>query len=85
MDIQTNVDMLMQADLKDWHHYLAEQNKRELIALLKALESADNKEDVPPISLRGYALSHEDITRMAKETANELEETRKELGYKKIN
>jgi len=83
MDIQTNVDMLMQADLKDWHHYLAEQKKRELIALLKTREKADNKEDVPLISLRGYALSHEDIIRMTKETADELEETRKELGYKK--
>lgn len=82
MDIQTNVDMLMQADLKDWHHYLVEQKKRDLIALLKEREKADNKEDVPPISLRGYALSHEDIARIAKETADELEETRKELGYK---
>ncbi len=82
MDIQTNVDMLMQADLKDWHYYENKQKIQELIALLKAREKADNKEDVPPISLQGYALSHEDIARMAKETEDELEETRKELGYK---
>lgn len=46
MDIQTNVDMLLQADLKDWHHYEAEQKKRELIALLKEREKADELDEL---------------------------------------
>ena len=45
MDIQTNVNMLMQADLKDWHHYEAEQKKLELIALLKTCDKTDSKEE----------------------------------------
>ena len=43
---------------------------------LKLLE-----EDVPPISLKGYALTHDEVMHMAKEAEDELSETRKELGY----
>ncbi len=41
----------------------------------------DKTDDVPLISLKGYALTHEEVTNMAKEAENELLETRKELGY----
>jgi len=81
MDIQTNVDILMQADFKDWHYYEMQQKKMELISLLKEREK-ENDQDVPLISLRGYALTHEDVTRMAEEVEDELNKTRKELGYK---
>ncbi len=81
MDIQTNVDILMQADFKDWHYYEMQQKKMELISLLKEREK-ENDQDVPLISLRGYALTHEDVTRIAEEVEDELNKTRKELGYK---
>ncbi len=35
MDIQTNVDILMQADLKDWHHF---ENKWKIQELRERLE-----------------------------------------------
>ena len=35
MDIQTNIDILTQADLKDWHHY---ENQRKLQELRERLE-----------------------------------------------
>ena len=35
MDIQTNVDILMNADLKDWHYY---ENKQKLQELREKLE-----------------------------------------------
>ena len=81
MDIQTNVDILMQADFKDWHYYEMQQKKMELISLLKEREK-ENDQDVPLISLRGYALTHEDVTRIAEEVEDELNKKRKELGYK---
>ena len=82
MDIQTNVDILTQADLKDWHYYEMQQKKIELIAILKEREREDDQ-DVPLISLRGYALTHKDVTRMLKEVEEELKEIRKELRYEK--
>ncbi len=39
MDIQTNIDMLMQADLKDWHHYKNEWTIQELSKLLEQVQS----------------------------------------------
>lgn len=36
---------------------------------------------LPLISLRGYALMSEDVSRMRKNAEEELQETRKELGY----
>ena len=36
---------------------------------------------LPLISLRGYALRPEDVSRMRKNAEDELRETRKELGY----
>lgn len=36
---------------------------------------------LPLISLRGYALRPEDVSRMRKNAEEELQETRKELGY----
>ena len=41
----------------------------------------DKTDDVPLISIEGYALSHEDVMRMAKEVEDELLQIRKELGY----
>jgi len=41
----------------------------------------DKKDDVPLISIEGYALSHEEVNRMIKDVENELIEIRKELGY----
>ncbi len=38
-------------------------------------------DDVPLISLEGYALTHEEVMQMLQEVAVELLETRKELGY----
>ena len=39
MDIQTDIDMLMQADLKDWHHYENEQKIQELRELLEQVQT----------------------------------------------
>lgn len=39
MDIQTNIDMLMQADLKDWHYY---ENKQKIQELRDRLEQVQN-------------------------------------------
>ena len=39
MDIQTNIDILLQADLKDWHHY---ENQRKLQELREQLEQVTN-------------------------------------------
>lgn len=36
--------------------------------------------DAPPVSLRGYALTHEEVERMIETTDKELMETRAELG-----
>lgn len=41
----------------------------------------DEIDDVPLISIEGYALSHEEVMRMIKEVEDELLEIRKELGY----
>ena len=41
----------------------------------------DKTDDVPLISIEGYALSHEDVMRMTKEVEDELLQIRKELGY----
>lgn len=41
----------------------------------------DEIDDVPLISIKGYALSHEEVMRMVKEVDDELLEIRKELGY----
>ena len=38
-------------------------------------------DDVPLISLEGYALTHEEVMQMLQEVAVELLETRRELGY----
>ncbi len=38
-------------------------------------------DDVPLISLEGYALTHEEVMQMLQEAEVELLETRKELGY----
>ena len=38
---------------------------------------------VPPISIEGYALTHEEVMQALKEVEDELSETRKELGYTK--
>lgn len=38
-------------------------------------------DDVPLISLEGYALTHEEVMQMLQEAAVELLETRKEFGY----
>ena len=37
--------------------------------------------ELPPISLEGYALTHEDVERMKNDAEKELQETRKELGF----
>ena len=39
MDIQTNIDMLMQAVLKDWHHYENERKLQELRELLEQIQT----------------------------------------------
>ena len=41
----------------------------------------DKADDIPLISIEGYALSHEDVMRMVKEAEDELLQIRKELGY----
>ena len=41
------------------------------------------EDDVPLISLEGYALTHEEVMQALKEVEDELSETRKELGYTK--
>ena len=41
----------------------------------------DKTDDVPLISIEGYALSHEDVMRIVKEVEDELLQIRKELGY----
>lgn len=45
MDIQTNVDMLMLADLKDWHFYEMQNKVHELIALLEAAETSEEQKE----------------------------------------
>lgn len=37
--------------------------------------------ELPPISLEGYALTHEDVERMINNAEEELQEIRKELGF----
>lgn len=44
----------------------------------------DEIDDVPLISIEGFALSHEEVMRMVKEVEDELFEIRKELGYNTI-
>jgi len=39
MDIQTNVDMLTQADYKDWNHYGIEEKRQKLLSKLEKLEN----------------------------------------------
>ena len=39
------------------------------------------KDDVPPISINGYALSDEEVMRIVKEVEDELLKIRKKLGY----
>lgn len=41
----------------------------------------DEIDDVPLISVNGYALTHEEVMRLVKEVEDELLEIRKELGY----
>ena len=45
MDIQTNVDMLMLADLKDWHFYETQNKIHELNALLEAAETSEEQKE----------------------------------------
>ena len=46
MDIQTNVNMLMLADLKDWHFYETQNKIHELTALLEATETSEEQKEV---------------------------------------
>ena len=57
MDTQTNVDMLMQADLKDWHHYEIESKRRELLARLEKVKELEENPELLKQKI------NEDITR----------------------
>ena len=57
MDTQTNVDLLMQADLKDWHHYEIENKRRELLARLEKVKELEEKPELLKQKI------NEDITR----------------------
>ena len=54
-----------------------------LTSIIKNRKRANKKEDdVPLISLNGYATIHEEVKRMSKQAQKELKEVRKELGIK---
>ena len=57
MDIQKNVDMLMQADQKDWHHYEIENKRLELIARLEKIKELEENPELLKQKI------NEDITR----------------------
>ncbi len=54
---------------------------KELLINASKWKNMDEIDDVPLISIKGYALSHEEVMRMVKEVEDELSEIRKELGY----
>ena len=58
-------------------------NVAGLVMRMFKLKEGLSSDDVPPISIEGYALTHEEVMQMLKEVADELSETRKELGYTK--
>lgn len=54
-----------------------------LTSIIKNRKRANKKEDdVPLISLNGYATTHEEVKKMSKQAQKELKEARKELGIK---
>lgn len=54
-----------------------------LTSIIKNRKRANKKEDdVPLISLNGYATTHEEVKKMSKQAQKELKEVRKELGIK---
>ena len=57
MDIQNNVDMLMQADQKDWHYYEIENKRRELLARLEQIKELEENPELLKQKI------NEDITR----------------------
>lgn len=41
MDIQTNVDMLIQADYKDWNHYAIQEKMQKLRLKLEKIKELE--------------------------------------------
>lgn len=41
MDIQTNVDMLTQADYKDWNYYDIEEKRQKLLSKLEKIRELE--------------------------------------------
>ena len=57
-----------------------------LVSIIKNRKRANKKEDdVPLISLDGYATTHDEIKKMSEQGQRELEEARKELDVKMYN